>query len=243
MISVVIPARNEEESVITTLETLREKVTVPYEIIVVNDGSTDSTEAVVKRYAKTNKKVKLVNNLGPKGFASALKLGIKIARGDYLVPIMADLCDDAATINKMYKKILEDWDIVCGSRYMKGGKKVGGPKLQGLLSEFVCRSLRIFTNISTWDVSNSFKMYRRQIIDSLKFNKKSGVEASMELLFQAYFGGAKIIEIPTTWRGRSFGRSKFKLLSRTPRYLGIYLWTVENSLRKTIGLQLKPFYQ
>lgn len=242
-LTIIIPAHNEEAVIVKTLQNIIKKVIIPFEIIVIDDCSIDSTARIVGDFTKNKKNIKLViNKLNSQGFSGALKLGFSKAKRGVVVPVMADLCDNPVTINEMYKKILDGWDVVCGSRYMKGGKKVGGPKLQGLLSEFVCRSLRILTGVPTWDASNAFKMYKKEVIENLKFNKKSGVEASMEFLFQAYFKGARITEIPTIWKGRSLGYSKFKLLYRTTRYLRIYLWALENSLRKRMGLQLRSFY-
>lgn len=231
-LTIVIPAHNEEDIIISTLNDLKKKLTVQCNILVVDDHSTDKTSSLVKEYIKNNKNVNFVGNYGPnRGFSSALKIGFAKSKTEYVLPVMADLCDDPRTINKMHSKISENWDIVCGSRYMKGGSKVGGPKLQGLFSNIVCRSLKIITGIPTWDVSNAFKVYRKSLFKRIKIRDGAGVEISMEITLNAFFIGAKITEIPTHWRGRTVGDSKFKLLVRFPKYLKIYLW----SLKKPFG--------
>lgn len=188
-------------------------------------------------------KISLVGNYGKsRRFSSALKVGFKNTKSEYALPVMADLCDDPVTINKIYSKLSEEWDIVCGSRYMRGGKKVGGHIIQNFCSFMVCRTLHFFTGIPTRDVSNAFKMYRLSILKNVTFNLPSGVEASMELTLQAFFNGAKITEIPTTWLGRTLGQTKFKIFDRTPRYARIVCWSIENSFRKRLGLKLKEFY-
>lgn len=243
MLTIVIPARNEEAVILKTLEKIKGTVKIPHKIVVINDFSTDRTEEVVRRYRKRQKNITIVRtNNKMRGFSGALKHGFNEAKGEFVVPVMADLCDDPATINKMYSKIQRGWDIVCGSRYIKGGGKEGGPGLQGFLSKLVCKSLHYLTGIPTEDVSNAFKMYRKEVLKNIIINSGSGVEASMEITLQAYFQRAKIVDVPTRWVGRKVGKSKFKLLQRAPRYLRIYLWALENSVRKRLGFGLKAFY-
>lgn len=242
-LTVIIPAYNEEGVIIQTLDGLKNAIKVPHKIIVVNDCSTDRTENVVIQYSKKNKNISCISTSPTaRGFSNALKKGFLAVRQGVMVPVMADLCDDPKTINKMYSKIQEGWDAVCGSRYTKGGKKNGGPILQHYLSWFVCRSLQSLTGIPTSDASNAFKMYRKEWLDQIRINPQSGVEASMEILFQMYFNGARITELPTVWKGRTVGQSKFKILQRTPRYLRIYMWAIENSFRNRVGLPMKKFY-
>ncbi len=242
-VNIIIPAKNEDKTIITTLKDLKEKIKVPYQIIVVNDKSTDKTELIVKKYSVKNRNVRLVNNTTKiSSFGNALKIGFSKTKSGPVVFVMADLCDNPKTINLMYKKISEGWDIVCGSRYTKNGKKIGGPKLQGFLSNVINFSLYHILRLPTSDTSNAFKMYRHETLKNIKFNNKSGVEASMELLAQAYFGGAKIIDVPTTWIGRTAGQSKFKIVQRTPRYWKIYYWILKNRIRKIVNSKLEKFY-
>lgn len=241
-ISIVIPARNEEDVIVKTLNLIKETVKVPYNVIIVNDHSTDKTEEVINKYAKKFRNITLVKTKPKKGgFANALARGFEVAKEKFVVVVMADLCDEPQTINIMYKEIQKNWDIICGSRYIKGGGKTGGPFLQGLLSQLVCLSLHLVTGIPSKDVSNAFKMYRRDILKDLKINPKSGVEASMEITLQAYFKGAKIKDVPTHWKGRTIGKSKFKLIERSPRYFRIYSWALQNSLRNIFGLPQKSY--
>lgn len=242
-LTIIIPARDEEDVVLKTLKTIDKKVKVPHKVVVVNDFSEDGTEKVIEEYSKKNNSVIAIRNTPRrKGFAGALQTGIEIVDEGAVVIVMADSCDDPNTINLMYKKLQEGWDAACGSRYMKGGRKTGGPRLQGFFSNLVCWSLHRLTGIPTKDTSNAFKMYRREVLDNVVFNPESGVEASMEIVLQTYFNGAKITEIPTSWEGRKVGQSKFKMLQRTPRYFRIFCWAIENSIRKSFFLKLKPFY-
>lgn len=236
-LTIVVPARNEEGNILSTLEEIKKKVKVPHEIIVVDDSS-DNTEKLVRTYAKIHKNVKLVHGKpNTISFSKAIKIGTRTASSELIVIVMADLCDDPRTINFMYKRMAQGWDIVCGSRYATGGSKKGGPLIQSFFSKAVCLSLYYFTRISTKDVSNAFKMYKKDTLKKVVIDQRSGVEISMIITLQAHFKGAKITEVPTKWVGRTLGQSKFKILQRTPKYSSIYLWAIRNTARKLLHLR------
>lgn len=226
-LTIIIPAKHEEQSIQTVLATIAKQVKTPHQIIVVSDtDQTDRTHEFVPKH------VQLIHRINDKGtFASALQLGLDAVTTPAVVFVMADSCDDLKNIDRMYKKIMDEFDVVCASRYAKGGKKIGGPPLQSFFSWFVCTSLRVLTGIPTHDISNAFKMYKTSVIKKIPINPKSGVELSMDIVLQAYYNGANIAEIPTIWRDRTTDKSKFKLMERTPHYLRIYLWAVYNRLR------------
>lgn len=242
-LTIVIPAHNEEDVIISTLDDLKRKLTVKCKILVVDDHSTDRTADIVKKYIKKNQNVSFIGNYGPnKGFASTIKIGFSKAKTEYVLPVMADLCDDPITINKMHSMISEGWDIVCGSRYMKGGSKKGGPKFQNFCSMIVCKSLHFITGVSTHDVSNAFKIYKKSILKKVRIRDGAGVEISMEITMQAFFRGAKITETPTHWTGRTVGQSKFKIIQRSPKYISIFLWSIKNAIKKFLGLSPDSVY-
>ncbi len=224
-ITLVIPAHNEEEVIAHTINSIEEKLNLDYEIVVVNDHSVDNTGIVVKGLMKQYPNLRLVENDMERGFASALKKGFSVANSDFIIPVMADLCDDPLTIYDMYRKALKGFDVVCGSRYMKGGAKTGGPLIQSTFSRVVGWSLKYLIGIPTFDVSNSFKCYRKNVLDSLEFQSK-GFEISMEITLKAYSSGFTITEVPTAWKGRFIGKSKFYLFKVAPGYIELYLWAV-----------------
>lgn len=243
LLTIIVPAKKEEEAVIFTLEEIKKRVKTPHKIIVVNDSfEGDNTGDIVKKYIKKNKNASVViNRSNPHPtFASALILGFNKTKEGVVIPVMADLCDRAEDIDIMYKKMNDgsDWDIVCGSRYIKGGGKKGGPLIQSICSFIICSFLHYIVGVPTTDVSNAFKMYKKDVLNEAVINKKNGVEISMAITLQAYFNGAKITEVPTRWIGRALGKSKFKIIERTPPYFKICLWATKNTLRKY--LHLKP---
>lgn len=230
-LSVIIPAHNEEENIAGVIEKIESLLELDYELVVVNDHSGDKTAAVVSGLSGRYPNLRLVDNPGPKGFANAVKCGFADSNGELVIPVMGDLCDDLATIPIMAAKIEEGFDVVCGSRYIRGGARLGGSRLKGILSAFAGWSLYYLLGIPTHDIANAFKMYRKKVIDSINI-ESAGFEISMELPLKAYYAGFKITEVPTVWREREKGRSNFKMFRLAPDYLKFYLWGIKKRIRR-----------
>jgi len=225
-LSIIIPARNEEDNIEETILRIIKYIDPQStEIIVVNDHSYDRTENIVTRLNEQFSFVKLIRNEKEPGFANTLIVGFENSKGEFILPVMADGCDDPTIIPEMLEKAKEGYDLICGSRYIKGGGKIGGPKLQSFFSWFVGKSLHWLINIPTSDVPNAFKMYKADILKNLKLKEK-GFAISMEACLKFYFSGYKIVEIPTIWYGRKKGKSKFKL-SKTFPYICLYFWAIK----------------
>ena len=223
---IVIPALNEEDIIKQTLTRVEAEVALSHEVIVVNDHSTDSTEEIVRRFGEQHSNVRVVNNEGSRGFSNALKVGYAAAGDGAIVTMMAVLCDDPQTLELMYEKIVEGYDVVCGSRYMPGGgKQQEDSEVKGVLSRFVGLSLRRLVGVPTHDATNAFKMYRSEIIKNIPI-EEAGFACSMEITVKAFLRGAKIAEVPTVWKGRTAGKSKFSMLKGGKDYLRWYVWAV-----------------
>lgn len=228
LLTIIIPARSEEANIVQTLQTLQSHVKTPHRIIIVNDKvmRSDKTAEAVKVFSLKNKNISvLINNrIGhtAPGFGLALITGIKKAATPFIVIVMADLSDDPTTIDRMYKRACEGADVVCGSRYINGGTKNGGPILQGFFSRLANWSLHTVARMPTTDATNAFKLYRRELIEKLPVDPSGGVECSLAILLHAYWAHAKIIDIPTHWCGRTAGISTFHLFERMPRYARLW---------------------
>lgn len=225
-IYIVIPALNEEAIIAETLRRIQEELELDHEIIVVNDHSTDRTEEVVREYAVEHSNVRVVNNEGGRGFTNALRVGYAAAGDGVIATMMADLCDDPKTLTLMYGKILEGYDVVCGSRYMPGGRKENeDSEMKGALSRFVGLSLRKLVGVPTHDVTNAFKMYRSEVLKAITI-EEAGFASSLEITVKVFLKGCRITEVPTVWRGRTAGKSKFSMLKGDKDYLRWYVWAV-----------------
>jgi glycosyltransferase involved in cell wall biosynthesis len=229
-ISVVIPAHNEEDNIKEVIKKIEDFLDIEHELVVVNDHSTDSTCEIVRGLSIQYPDVRMVDNLSEPGFANAIKIGFANIKTGIAVPVMGDLCDDLNTINEMFSRINDGYDVVCGARYVKGGARLGGSRIKGFFSSFVGNSLHYFLGLPTHDIANAFKMYRKNVIDSINIESK-GFEVSMELALKAYFSGFKITEVPTVWRERTKGKSSFKMLKLLPAYLKLYLWAFYKRIR------------
>ena len=224
-LSIIIPAHNEQDNIVEVINKIEEALEIPYELVVINDHSTDNTKELVGNLSKKYNNILLVENNLNKGFANAIKAGFYKANGDVVIPIMADLCDDLSIVSKMFDKINEGYDVVCGSRYIKGGFRLGGSKIKGFLSCFVGWSLYYLLGLPTHDIANAFKMYRKKVIDSIDIKCES-FETSMEIPLKAYYLGFKMTEVPTVWRERTKGKSNFSMFKLLPNYLKLYIWAI-----------------
>ncbi len=230
-LSIVIPAHNEQENIAGVIDEIERSLHgIDYELLVVSDHSTDSTVELVGKLSQKYNNIRLVENKLDKGFANALKTGFTNVNADVVIPVMGDLCDDLSTIRIMLEKINQGYDVVCGARYVKGGARLGGSRLKGLLSSFAGSSLYYLLGVPTRDIANAFKMYRKKVIDSIKIESK-GFEVSMEIPLKAYYLGFKITEVPTVWKERTKGKSSFKMFKLLPSYLKLYLWAILKKLR------------
>lgn len=230
-LSIVVPAYNEEENIVCVIEKIESLVDIDHELIVVNDHSVDKTAQLVNGLTQKYPRVRLVNNVNDQGFANAIKYGFSQAKGELVIPIMGDLCDDLDTLKAMVLKIDQGFDVVCGSRYIKGGSRIGGSKIKGFFSCFAGWSLFYLLGIPTHDVANAFKMYRRKVIESINI-EAIGFEVSMELVLKAYYLGFKVTEVATVWKEREKGKSSFKIFKLLPSYFKLYLWALKQRIKR-----------
>lgn len=226
LLSVVVPVYNEAENILPLLAALRKELGVAHETLLVYDFDEDTTLPPAREFASDYPPLRLVrNSMGP-GALNALKTGLGEARGDAIVVTMADLSDDITQIERMAHLIGEGNAVVSPSRYMRGGAQHGGPRLKGLLSRLAGVSLDLLTGVGTHDATNNFKAYSRALIDEVQIESGSGFELGLELTVKAYLSGLRVTEFPTTWRDRTAGESRFKVLKWMPGYLRWYLGCV-----------------
>jgi glycosyltransferase involved in cell wall biosynthesis len=224
-LAVIIPVYNEAENIRLAIGKIEEAVLISHIIYIVYDIEEDTTVPVVKALCKINKRIFLVKNKYGHGVLNAIKTGLEAAPGKYAVVTMADLSDPPEAINDMYHIAeSENADIVCGSRYMKGGKQTGGPAIKGLLSRIAGITLFYFAGLPTHDATNSFKLYRVSFLKKQIIESTGGFELGIELVAKAHVHGYKICEIPTTWTDRVAGKSGFKLFAWFFKYLKWYFY-------------------
>ena len=230
-LGIVIPVYNEGANIGKTLASTQEKIKTPYRIYIVYDFDEDNTLPVAEKFREKGVAVKFVKN-PVRGVVNAIKTGLRKAEEDYLLVTMADMSDDYSVVDAMCALMQEGYDLVCGSRYMKGGRQIGGPLLKKTLSRLAGESLRLLAGIPTHDATNSFKLYRKQMLDSFTMESDGGFEIGLEILVKAYLEGYRITEIPCTWTDREAGESRFKIVRWAPKYLKWYFHALKGRSHK-----------
>lgn len=237
MLDIVVPVYNEAGNIKKLFDEIEVSIKSDKRVSVIYDFDEDNTIPVVDRihgnYSFSVRKVK--NDLG-KGVINAIKKGLSIAEYDKVLVMMADLSDRLDVVDKMAKKMDEGYDLICGSRYMKGGSQNGGPFLKSLFSRTAGITLHWFTRIPTHDVTNSFKMYRKEMLDNIQIESTGGFEIGLEIAVKAYINGYSVTEVPSEWFDREKGESHFHMWKWLPNYLKWYFFCI----RKTVFGFKKP---
>lgn len=229
-LQIIIPVFNEGENIVNTLNEINNKIAVPYEIMVVYDFDEDNTLPVVNLYKEQYKSLNicLMKNIYGRGGYNAIRTGFNFTKQEVVLVVMADCSDELSIVDLMYQKICEGYDIVCASRYIKGGKQIGGGLIKKIISRIAGVSLHYLTGIPTRDITNNFKMYRKKVIDSIQIESDGGFEIAMEIVVKAYFLGCKIVEIPSIWQDRARGKSRFQTMKWLPKYLRWYTFALKS---------------
>lgn len=223
-ITIVIPVYNEGENIAVAIARIEKEVRCSHIINIVYDFDEDTTVPIVDREKpKYSTQINLVKNTYGRGVLNAIKYGLDSAQSEYVIVTMADLSDPPSVINEMIKKADEkNADIVCASRYMRGGKQIGGGFIKTLMSRVAGLSLHWFAKVPTHDSTNSFKLYRKSFLKKMTIESTGGFELGLELVIKGFLAGYKIFEVPTTWVDRVEGESNFKLIEWLPSYLKWY---------------------
>jgi dolichol-phosphate mannosyltransferase len=229
LLSIVIPARDEEGCIVSTVEHLHLELRlngIPHEIIVVDDGSNDRTAAIVESLSERVPEARLIRKGTPHGFGRAIAYGLQQMSGDAAVIMMADESDDCRDVVRYWMKLNEGWDAVFGSRFMKGGGVIDYPWIKLRLNRIANLFIRLLFGVSLNDTTNAFKAYRRTVIEGCNPLLSAHFNLTVEIPLKAMIRGYTWTVIPITWRNRRTGIAKLKIQEMGSRYLFIclYLW-------------------
>jgi dolichol-phosphate mannosyltransferase len=229
LLTVVIPARDEEGCIASTVEHLHVELRlheVPHEIVVVDDGSTDRTWEILEATKKRVPVLRTVQSAPPHGFGRAIIAGLDQMRGDAVVLMMADEADDCRDVVRYWETLRQGYDCVFGSRFIKGGAVIGYPKVKLILNRIANVFLEFLFNIRLNDTTNAFKAYHREVIDGCRPLISPHFNITVELPLKAIVRGYSWTSIPITWRNRRTGKPKLKIKEMGSRYLFIclYVW-------------------
>jgi glycosyltransferase involved in cell wall biosynthesis len=206
VISVIVPAKNEEQNLPILIERLlpvMQGVGRPFEVIVVNDGSTDGTLGVLRALAAAHPELRVIDLARNYGQTAAMMAGLDHARGDIMVPIDADLQNDPADIPRLLAKLDEGYDVVSGWRKDRQDAAIR----RNLLSRIANTLISRLSGVHLHDYGCSLKAYRREVIGRVRLY---GEMHRFVPIYAAWYG-ARIAEIPVNHSPRLHGQSHYGL--------------------------------
>jgi dolichol-phosphate mannosyltransferase len=229
LLSVVIPCRDEEGCIVSTVRHLNLELklrAVPHEIIVVDDGSRDASWAILQQEAGELPELRAVRNSGPHGFGRAITQGLDAMKGDAGVIMMADESDDCRDVVRYWEELQTGHDCVFGSRFMKGGGTIDYPPIKLFMNRIANGFVQFLFRHGLNDTTNAFKAYRKEVIDGIRPILSPHFNITVEIPLKAIVRGYNFTTIPITWRNRRHGVAKLKIKEMGSRYLFIvlYVW-------------------
>lgn len=227
-LSIVIPAHNEEgciKSTVTDLYGALASEDIDHEILVINDNSTDKTEDILKDLRSDTPTLIYINNPPPNGFGFAVRKGLDAFSGDAVAVYMADASDTPKDLIRFYREMIEkNVDCVFGSRFTAKSRVVDYPRLKLTINRLANTFIQILFGIRYNDVTNAFKLYRRDVIYGLKPFLSHHFNMTVELPLKAIVRGYSYSVIPNDWINRKTGESKLRIKEMGSRYLFIVLY-------------------
>lgn len=229
LLSVVIPCRDEEHCIASTVEHLDVELRlhgIRHEIVVVDDGSVDGSWSVLEGLQARLPSLAPVRNTGAHGFGRAVTLGIEHSHGDAVVIMMADESDDCRDVVRYWELLGQGWDAVFGSRFVRGGGVIDYPVHKLIINRVANLFLRLLFHVPLNDITNAFKAYRRETLDGCRPFLSPHFNLTVELPLKTIVRGYTWTTIPITWRNRRSGMSKLKIKEMGSRYLfiALYCW-------------------
>ena len=221
LISLVIPARNEEKLIVPVAQKITEALRnagISYECIVLNDGSTDQTGPLLDLLAQQDPCVKVVHRKPPHGVGWAIREGLQAVTGEGVIIAMGDGSDDPKDVVQYAHLLQKGYDCVLGSRFRPGSQVLDYPKLKLALNRLGNFLVQVLFWLPYNDVTNAFKAYRTQLVRSIPLLLSTSFEINLELPLQVLRLSRHPIEVPIRWMGRSEGQSKLAIWSESARY-------------------------
>jgi glycosyltransferase involved in cell wall biosynthesis len=223
----VMPVYNEGANIARALDEIDRNVALPKRVLIVYDFDEDNTVPAVRALAEKYPWAVLHRNDVGRGVVNAVKAGVAATTADVVIVTMADLSDDLSAVPRMVDLIRDGgYDVVCASRYMRGGSQVGGPRLKALMSRTAGVSLYWLGALPTHDATNAFRAYRRSVLRDFPIESTGGFAYSLEITAKAHAAGRRVTEVPSAWRDRSAGQSRFKIRAWLPQYLRWYVYAL-----------------
>lgn len=226
-LSVVIPAHNEEGSVAATVEGVVARLRqegIDYEVIVVNDNSSDRTKEIVDAIGADDPGVRCLTSHHPPGFGFAVRSGLEKFEGDAVAIMMADASDSPEDLVAYHRLLEEGYECAFGSRFIRGARVIDYPRTKLIMNRIVNFGIRVLFRHGYNDTTNAFKAYRRETIEAIQPLLSHHFNLTVELPLKAVVRGYSYGIVPISWTNRKAGVSKLALSEMGSRYLFIVLY-------------------
>lgn len=220
MLSIVIPVYNEEKNIVPLIGRLRKalKNFRGYELLFIDDNSTDGSGQLLDEHAKKSPDVRVVHKTWNKGVGYAIKEGFRQAKGDIIVTMDGDLSHLPEDIPKLVNA-LGSADVALGSRFIEGGRLE-----TDIMRKFITRSFNFLSGLllglSLHDMTTGFRAHKKKVLDSISL-KSNDFELHIEIPIKAHKNGFKIVEVPIHYEKRRGGESKLKYTKVGKKYLRV----------------------
>ena len=197
---------------------------IDYEVLVVDDASTDRTAAEVARASERDGRVRCLTSPYRNGFGFAVRAGLDQYTGDAVAVMMADGSDSAEDLVAYYRVLVAGYDCAFGSRFMPGAIAVDYPRFKLVINRVVNLGIRLVFGHGYNDTTNAFKAYRREVVDTIQPLISQHFNLTVEMPLKAIVRGSSYAIVPISWRNRESGASKLYLKEMGSRYLFIVLY-------------------
>ena len=225
-VSVVIPAHNEAEVIAPTVGAVAAALQSSgreYEVLVVDDASTDGTGRIVAELGEQNPNIRLLRSHYTNGFGFAVRAGLDRFEGDAVAIVMGDGSDDPRDLLRYFELLEEGYDCAFGSRFVPGGQRRSYPRFKLLVNRIVNLGIQLLFRHGYDDTTNAFKAYRREVIENVQPLVSNHFNLTVELPLKAVIRGHSYAIVPISWTNRSAGESKLGLREMGSRYAFIVL--------------------
>lgn len=221
--SAVVPCHNESgnlEKLVTRIAEVLRKENQPFEIIIVNDNSTDNSKPVLDRLKKRVPELNPINRTSNPGVGNAKREGFTKVRGRYIITMDGDLSHDPYELPK-FLRLRDRYDLICGSRYISHGRAYISP-LRRLISSGFNLLFRMLIGIRVKDFTSGYRLINRKVFDKVKL-ESSGFGIYIEIPLKAHIYGFRLTEVPITYHKREYGTSNLSYFRQGPEYIKVGL--------------------
>ena len=229
-LSIILPVHNEKESLAIMVRLLISSLKFPHEIIIVHDSKEDNALDEANKLKKEFSNIKVIHNTIGRGVRNAVETGIQNSSHQLILITAVDEIFPIISIDLMLEKLLNgNFDFISGTRYSKGGSRLGGSLIGSILSRIANKVFNYLSKIELTDCTTGIKMFKKEVWNNISFQSKQvGWAFAFEFSIKAYINGYKTSEYPIKSVDRLFGGSStFKFGPWVKEYLKLFIWGIK----------------